>query len=176
MASCGKTPDEEQKIDWFLDSVHEHTYAATHAHCTNKLLEGDLTYAMLIKMYTNQCLSKYPHFQLADLNEGKKFSNNANKFRSSFVKGKQGKGKGKDKGMHLIASGEMEKENEETKTIQGTGPTIMGKPIQKIPIKPKEKGMAKDSKGKAKEKESHDTAIGRKTPTTRIIKTMIKSQ
>ena len=99
MTSCGKAPDEEQKIDWFLASVHEHTYAATHAHCTNKMLEGDLTYAMLIKMYTNQCFSKYPHFQLADLTEGRKFSNNANKFRSSFEKGKYGKGKEKGKGM-----------------------------------------------------------------------------
>ncbi len=41
MTSCGKTPDEEQKIDWFLASVHEHTYNATHAHCTNKLLEDE---------------------------------------------------------------------------------------------------------------------------------------
>ena len=100
MTSCGKTPDEEQKIDWFLDSVHEHTYAATHAHCTNKMLEGDLTYAMLIKMYTNQCFSKYPHFQLADLNEGRKFSYNAQKCRSSFGKGKQGKGKEKGRGVN----------------------------------------------------------------------------
>jgi hypothetical protein len=96
MTSCGKTPDEEQKIDWFLASVHEHTYDATHAHCTNKLLEGDLTYAMLIKMYTNQCFHKYPHFQLSELNENKKYSNNSNRFRPSYSgKGKQGKGKGK---------------------------------------------------------------------------------
>ena len=46
-------------------------------------------------MYTNQCFAKYPHFQLADLNDGKKYSNNANKFRSYFGKGKQGKGKEK---------------------------------------------------------------------------------
>ncbi len=83
MTSCGKTPDEEQKIDWFLAIVHEHNYAATHAHCTNKLLEGDLT-------YTNQCFYRYPHFQLSELNEGKRYSNNANRFRSSNEKGKQG--------------------------------------------------------------------------------------
>jgi hypothetical protein len=46
MTSCGKTPDDEQKIDWFMASVHEHIYDAAHAHCTNKLLEGDLTYAI----------------------------------------------------------------------------------------------------------------------------------
>jgi hypothetical protein len=100
MTSCGKTPEEEQKIDWFLASLHEHTYAATHAHCTKKLLEGDLTYAMLIKMYTNQCFYRYPHFQLSELNEGKRYSNNVNRFRSSNEKGKQGfkeKGKGKGK-------------------------------------------------------------------------------
>ncbi len=99
MTSCGKTPDEEQKIDWFMASVHEQTYDATHAHCTNKLLEGNLTYAMLIKMYTNQCFRKYPHFQLSDLNENKRFSNNSNRFRSSTGKGKQGKGKGKNREM-----------------------------------------------------------------------------
>ena len=69
----------------------------TLTDCTNKLLEGDLTYAMLIKMYTNQCFRKYPHFQLSDLNENKRFSNNSNRFRSSTGKGKQGKGKGKNR-------------------------------------------------------------------------------
>jgi hypothetical protein len=55
---------------------------------------------MLIKMYTNQCFHKYPHFQLSELNENKKYSNNANRFSSSHEKGKQGyktKGKGKGK-------------------------------------------------------------------------------
>jgi hypothetical protein len=61
----------------------------------------------------------------------------------------------------------MEKENEEIKIIKGPGPTIMDKPIHKIPVKPKEKEMAKDSK--AKEKARHDTVIGRKISTKRII-------
>jgi hypothetical protein len=56
----------------------------------------------------------------------------------------------------------MEKENEEIKTIKGTDPTIMDKPIHKISIKPKEKVMAKDSKAKEKGKASPDTATGRK--------------
>jgi hypothetical protein len=73
MTSCGKTPDKEQKIDWFLASVHEHTYNATHAHCTNKLLEGELTYAQLIRIYTNQCFHKYPHYQLTELEERKRY-------------------------------------------------------------------------------------------------------
>jgi|LauGreSBDMM110SN_4_FD.fasta_scaffold606331_1 hypothetical protein len=57
--------------------------------------------------------------------------------------------KEKEKGITEIASGEMEKENAGIKT-KGTGPTIKDKPIHKTPIKPKEKGMAKVSKGKAK--------------------------
>ncbi len=140
------------------------------------MLEGDLTYAMLIMMYTNQCFSKYPHFQLADLNDGKKFSNNANKFKSSFAKGKPGKGKGKDRKRYLIANGETEKENEGIKTIKETSPTIVDKSIHKIPIKPKAKGMAKDSKAKEREKASHDTVIGRKIPTTRVNKTKRQNQ
>jgi hypothetical protein len=68
----------------------------------------------------------------------------------------------------------MEKENEEIKTIKETDPTILDKPIHKIPIKPKEKEMAKESKAKAKA--SHDTAIGRKTSPKGTIKTMRESQ
>jgi hypothetical protein len=91
---------------------------------------------------------------------------------------KENKEKGKERigEWYLIAGGVTKKKNEEIATTNGTGPKIKKKPIHKTPIKPKEKGMAKVSKGKAKEKESHDTAIGRKTPTTRIIKTMRKSQ
>jgi hypothetical protein len=152
MTSCGKAPDEEQKIDWFLDSVHEHTYAATHAHCTNKMLEGDLTYAMLIKMYTNQCFSKYPHFQLADLNDGKKFSNNANKFRSAFAKGKQGKGKGKDRGMVPYRRWRDEKEKRGNRNHQWNRSKDQEKTYTQNSNQAKGKGNGKGFKGKGKGK------------------------
>jgi hypothetical protein len=79
------------------------TNNATNAHCTNKLLEGELTYAQLIRMYLNHCFHKYSHYQLTELEEKKRYSNNTSSFRFSSGKGKQGyKGngsKGKGKGM-----------------------------------------------------------------------------
>jgi hypothetical protein len=149
MTSCGKTPDEEQKIDWFLASVHEHTYDATHAHCTNKLLEGDLTYAMLIKMYTNQCFHKYPHFQLSELNENKRFSNNSNRFRpSSSSKGKQGKGKGK--GKEEWRNGNKGKRGNQDH--KGSRHNHQGQTYTQNSNQTKGKGNAKGSKGKGKGK------------------------
>jgi hypothetical protein len=62
------------------------------------------------------------------------------------------KGKERIGEWHLTASGEMGKENAETKTIMITGPTIMDKPTHKIPIKPKVKEMAKNSKEKGRAK------------------------
>jgi hypothetical protein len=46
MASCGFIPDQEQKIDWFMASVHERTYDAMHAHCINLMLQNTLTFRM----------------------------------------------------------------------------------------------------------------------------------
>ena len=70
----------------------------------------------------------------------------------------------------------MEKENEEIKTIKETDPTILDKPIHKIPIKPKEKEMAKGSKEKAREKASPDTATGRKNTMNGTSKTTGQNQ
>jgi len=54
MASCGFIPDQEQKIDWFLASVHEKTYEAMHAHCINLMLQNTLTFGQMVKLYTHQ--------------------------------------------------------------------------------------------------------------------------
>ena len=35
-------PTDENKIDWFLDSVTEKAYDSVHATCSDKLLEGEL--------------------------------------------------------------------------------------------------------------------------------------
>jgi hypothetical protein len=141
-----------------------------------QLLEGYLTYAKLIKMYTNQCFHKYPHFQLSELNEGKRHSNNTNRFRSSFGKGKQEKGEGKGKEMMPYREWRNGNKGKRGNLIKDPGPTIMGKPIPKIRTKPKEKDMEKDSKGKARKKASHATTIGRKNTMKRTIKTMEQKQ
>jgi len=111
MVSCGYNPEQEEKIDWFLASVHEKTYEAMHAHCINLQLQGTLTFAQLIKLYTHQCFSRYPHFQVEDLTKGEKYTMNSTRFngkskrrqhetynrdaRGNYRKHDQGKGKGK---------------------------------------------------------------------------------
>jgi hypothetical protein len=59
-----KPPTEEEKIDWFLASVTERTYESVHTSCTDEQLEGTLTFAKVIKLYTHRCFLRYPHFQL----------------------------------------------------------------------------------------------------------------
>jgi hypothetical protein len=96
-------PTEEQKIDWFLDSVTERTYDSIHATCTDKLLEGDLTFAKMLKLYTHKCFQRYPHFQVEDLDKqtDKTLSNNSTTVQRPRTKGDKGKGnpaKGRGRG------------------------------------------------------------------------------
>jgi hypothetical protein len=83
-----KPPTEERKIDWFLDSVTEKTYDSVHLTCTDKLLEGDLTFAKVLKLYTQ----RYPHFQVEDIDKDDKkiISNNSTTFRRTRDKGTKG--------------------------------------------------------------------------------------
>ena len=87
-------PTDEHKIDWFLDSVTEKTYDSVHATCTDKLLEGDLTFAKVVKLYTHRCFVRYPHFQVEDIDQNnphnKTLSNNSTHLRRN--KGDKGKG------------------------------------------------------------------------------------
>ena len=90
-----KPPTDEEKIDWFLASVTEKTYDSAHANCTDKQLDGTLTFARVVKFYTHRCFQKYPHFQLDDLHQDKKeLTNNATTFRPI----NPDKGKGRDSG------------------------------------------------------------------------------
>jgi hypothetical protein len=91
-----KPPTDENKIDWFLESVTEKTYDSVHATCTDKLLDGDLTFAKVIKLYTHRCFQRYPNFQLDDPEHGttKTVSNNS----TIYTDGKRDNGKGKGSG------------------------------------------------------------------------------
>ncbi len=44
-----KPPTDEEKVDWFLASVKYRAYDSVHANCTDKQLEGTLTFARVIK-------------------------------------------------------------------------------------------------------------------------------
>jgi hypothetical protein len=94
-----KPPTDEDKVDWFLASVTEKTYDSVHASCTDKQLDGTLTFARVVKLYTHRCFQKYPHFQLDDLTQDKKeLSNNATSFRTPNPD--KGKGRGSGKGSY----------------------------------------------------------------------------
>ncbi len=47
-------PTEEQKIDWFLDTVTEKTYDSVNATCLDSNIAGTLTFNKLVKLYTHK--------------------------------------------------------------------------------------------------------------------------
>jgi hypothetical protein len=60
-------PSEEQRIDWFLDSVTEKTYDSIQATCSDANIGGTLTFNKMIKLFTHKCFQRYPHFQIQEL-------------------------------------------------------------------------------------------------------------
>jgi hypothetical protein len=100
-------------------------------------------------MYTNQCFHKYPHFQLSELNENKKYSNNSNRFRSSSPgKGKQTKGKGNNRN-HKWRDGKGKRGNQNQ---EGNKSSNQGQRYTQNSTQAKGKGAEKGSKGKGKNK------------------------
>ncbi len=86
IVNCGFVPEERRtKIDWFLASAGSWTSIRSkqvmHAHCTNLMLQGTLTFGQIVRLYTHQCFSWYPHFQIEDLNKGDKYSNSITRFK-----------------------------------------------------------------------------------------------
>jgi hypothetical protein len=62
-----KPPTDEDKVEWFLESVTEKTYDSVHAGCTEKQLDGTLTFARVVKLYTHHFLSLPRPFPLSEL-------------------------------------------------------------------------------------------------------------
>jgi hypothetical protein len=60
-------PTEEQRIDWFLDSVTERTYDAVQATCSEGNIDGTLTFNKMVKLFTHKCFQCYPEFQIKEL-------------------------------------------------------------------------------------------------------------
>ena len=123
-------PTEEQKIDWFLDTVNERTYDSIHASCVNQHIEGTLTFAKLVKLYTHQCFQRYPHFQLTEIDPKVNLSNNSNHLHKGGRKGKGKKGNNDNRGQRDKMQGQ---------TRNNTNPN----PTQ-------HKGSGKKGKGKGK--------------------------
>ena len=139
-------PTDENKIDWFLDSVTEKAYDSVHATCSDKLLEGELTFAKAVKLYTHRCFQVYPHFQVEDIDkDNKPLTNNSTTFRRT--KGDKGKGKS-NKG---TGRGRDQHQRHNTRSNSTT------------PGKGKGKGPRSSSKGKGKGK-SNTRNTGNRQP------------
>ena len=186
MVSCGFIPEEEQKIDWFLASVQERTYDAMHAHCINLMLQGTLTFGQLVKLYTHQCFSRYPHFQVDDLDKGNKYTNNSVQFRGkgkkgqhqTFNKNQQGyyptseKGKGKGR-----SNGNYKRDYQGRQRNDHNNGTPRGFTQNSSQYKGKGKGKGKYERGKGKGRgKGKDNRGERKETTDETTKSTNNSQ
>jgi hypothetical protein len=109
IASSGQPATEEEKLDWFIESVNENTYEPVKAHCNSLKILGTLQFAQMIKLYAITCFAKYPQFQLRALgykdkdgpiiNASSTLSSRGRKGRRE--KGKSGHNPGKGRGQSL---------------------------------------------------------------------------
>jgi hypothetical protein len=99
IASSGQPVTEEEKLDWFLESVHEDTYHAIKAHCNSLKILSTLQFAQMIKLYTLTCFAKYPHFRLRALgHKDATLTNNSVTFKGRKGQGRNDGGNGKGRG------------------------------------------------------------------------------
>ncbi len=94
-------PTEEQRINWFLDSVTERTYDAVQATCSEGNIDGTLTFNKMVKLFTHKCFQRYPEFQLKELVDSshkKDVTNNSTTTSDRRGRNNRDKGKGRGKG------------------------------------------------------------------------------
>jgi hypothetical protein len=95
-------PSEEQKIDWFLDSVTERAYDSVQATCSAENIEGKLTFQKMVKLFTHKCFQRYPDFHIHELVNptSKDKSTLTNNSTTIMNRGRHGNGRGRGKGQH----------------------------------------------------------------------------
>ncbi len=91
-------PSEEQKIDWFLDSVTERTYDSVQATCSTENIEGKLTFQKMVKLFTHKCFQRYPDFHIRELVNPKDKSTLTNNSTTIMNRGRHGNGNGRGRG------------------------------------------------------------------------------
>jgi hypothetical protein len=77
MPDCGKIPTNTERIDWFLPTVTEEIYASAKAMCLTQKIQGTLEWGDMVLLFNHTCFARYPHFQIAELQTGKKLSQNS---------------------------------------------------------------------------------------------------
>jgi hypothetical protein len=99
IASSGLPATEEEKLDWFLESVNEDTYYAIKAHRNSRKILGTLQFVQMIKLYALTCFAKYPQFQLRALgHKDATLTNNSVTFKGRKGQGRNEGTKGKGRG------------------------------------------------------------------------------
>jgi hypothetical protein len=91
-------PTEEQRIDWFLDSVTERTYDSVQATCSAENIEGKLTFQKMVKLFTHKCFQRYPDFHIRELVKASDKSTLTNNSSTVMNRGRQSYGRGKGHG------------------------------------------------------------------------------
>jgi hypothetical protein len=115
-------PSEEQKIDWFLDSVTERTYDSVQATCSAEKIEGKLTFQKMVKLFTHKCFQRYPDFHIRELVNPKDKSTLTNNSTTIMNRGRYGNDRGRGKGQHQThSSGQQHKGQKGQRTQKGKG-------------------------------------------------------
>ncbi len=104
IASSGKPAAEEEKLDWFIESVNENSYEPVKAHCNSLKILGTLQFAQMIKLYALTCFAKYPQFQLRTSGHKDKDGPVVNASSTMDRRGRKGRG-GKGKSGHNPGKG-----------------------------------------------------------------------
>jgi hypothetical protein len=119
-------PTEEQRIDWFLDSVTERTYDAVQATCSEGNIDGTLTFNKMVKLFTHKCFQRYPEFQIKELVATSSNTTVTNNSTSTYDKrGRNNRDKGKGRGKGSSSRGPKGNRNPPG---QGQGKGGKGKP------------------------------------------------
>ncbi len=143
-------PSEEQKIDWFLDSITERTYDSVKTTCSAENIEGKLTFEKMVKLFTHNCFQRYPDFHIRELVNPKDKSTLTNNSTTILNRGRHGNGRGRGKGQHQNNS---------------YGQQNKGQKGQRAP-KGKGKGKPNGFKGQAKRKgKTHSRPTGNRNST-----------
>ncbi len=62
----------QKEIDWFLPTVTEDIYASAKAMCLTQKIQGTLEWGDMVLLFNHTCFARYPHFQIAELQTGRK--------------------------------------------------------------------------------------------------------
>jgi hypothetical protein len=115
-------PSEEQKIDWFLDSVTERTYDSVQASWSAENIEGKLTFQKMVKIFTHKCFQRYPDFHIRELANSKDKFTLTNNSTTVMNRGRYGYGRGRGKGQNTThPPGHLNKGQKGQRVSKGKG-------------------------------------------------------